>query len=1756
MRTTRLLALLFTFFFAAPLLAVWPKPPYSQWPCAGSDCVDTNNCYSFRAYSLDDALQYKTSDKSPRSTTEPTSPYGICSGYNGWCKLPPQLGSVTSVVIPGDDQNGPRVQLFVPYDFPNNYCQVYDDGAPCRASVWPPKQTLFSPVTRLTVYAENGEPLAIAPAVFETGTWTPTLDIGCGQTMTFIVEAKNGGEFVPGCTTDHTVRQTITVTADANACNPDRRCEDCGSGGESDPPHAGGKPIHFGSGDVNVNLDLFSIAQTPLSLSMSLAYHSSRPMFPNAPLPAPLGSGWTHSYNDVLLPIDPGGFLLYRVDGQGLETVYERTGINQWSPRLPAELRGGETVTSSGGQYRITQLDGTVIAFSNGRWISTTDRWGNAITGAYDGANLASITDSAGRIVTLSYIGNRLTSIRLPAGETWRFDGAPLSAIYDPVHAGAAPWRAITYLPDGQGVSRLLHELSDESGAVLEGHEYDALGRGRASYAQGNRDRMTVTYGANSAHVVTAIDGGQTQVSDFTFIYQKGRYLTTSITGSCASCGDAGDESQSFTYDANNRVISATDGNGRVTRYTYDALGNILTRTEAAGTPLARTTAYAYESPTLRDLATKVIEPSAAKPGAQKITSTVPNAAETLWTLTESGYQSPATAVTRTSTTFYDARHRPTGTDGWRTDAADTTSIAYYADDDPNPANRGRPRTHTDAAGLVITFDDYDTYGTPRRTVDANGVVTRVTTDAIGRTIQSVNEPAAGDSNETASYTAGNTYDGRDRLVSTSSPRGNGVAFEYEDGTNRLVATIRLDGNGRQVERQYTTRNAAGDPVIEELQVCTSWATKRSESYTYDGHNRLKEVVHSTPAGAKTIYGYDRNGEVVTIRDENHTAPNTSYAYDALGRRVSMTRTLAGAPGGAATTSYAYDVMDNLVSVTDANGNVTRYAHDDFARVISEESPVSGTTTFSYDPAGNLLSRIDGRGVTTTFTYDAAGRTLTATSNGEAVVYTYDDGAPHHYGKGRLASMTDPSGSTTYAYERRGLLRSESKTILGDAYVTAYEYDQNGNRSAILYPSGRRAAYTFDFADRPLSLTGTLGGSSRTYVSDARYLPFGPEAARQYGASISHNAAYDTRYRLTAFDVRSGAATLADHRYGYDAAGNVITIADALDPRYSRSFAYDDLDRLTRADSGAALWGAATYDYDPLGNRLAHALGSRVSAYTYRGTTSQLQSVTETGRGTRNVDYDAAGNERQAGNTTFTYSARNLLAEADGVRYLYDGRGVRVAQVGLSVGPIVTMQPASQPVCPGGSVTLTVTASGATAFQWQSSNDGASWQDISGATSRSLTATPSAPAHYRVVVSNGAASTTSNAATITPTALATEPGSGILYGDVTHDGTVNAGDVAALRAALAGLQPLGVPQAVADLDGDGVVNAVDLSLLGGFSGGTVTCLPRFHAFTAGASLLATTMTSASRIATNQAASNPTQYFFYSTELALLAETSIQAGGGRPAIAIEYLWFNGVPVAEERIASAETRLTFTDHLGTPFLQTSTSGTPVWQVEYEPFGTVYATRTGNAADQRLRFPGQEYDDQTPERQYNVHRWYRAAWGRYTQSDPIGLAGGANLYAYTLTNPLREVDPDGLSSRNRRCCGLVTPPEYNVAGTVPGGTAFRWHAKFKNDSTHDPNCCEVRQHVMWDRGRAPLRSFTPPNDQPGHWYEDRDDNNKRYGRRTGPYRDPQPYDRYHGDEYDGSDRPRTVRRTLSFRVVVVDVCRGVRPIYTSKTIHVVFP
>ena len=83
------------------------------------------------------------------------------------------------------------------------------------------------------------------------------------------------------------------------------------------------------------------------------------------------------------------------------------------------------------------------------------------------------------------------------------------------------------------------------------------------------------------------------------------------------------------------------------------------------------------------------------------------------------------------------------------------------------------------------------------------------------------------------------------------------------------------------------------------------------------------------------------------------------------------------------------------------------------------------------------------------------------------------------------------------------------------------------------------------------------------------------------------------------------------------------------------------------------------------------------------------------------------------------------------------------------------------------------------------------------------------------------------------------------------------------------------------------------------------------------------------------------------------------------------------------------------------------------------------------QPLAFPGQEEDAST-DRSYNIFRWYRSGWGRYTQADPIGLTVGLNLFAYGNGSPVTVGDRLGLYVVDRQ---VQSRPSANIRAQCPG-------------------------------------------------------------------------------------------------------------------------
>ena len=115
----------------------------------------------------------------------------------------------------------------------------------------------------------------------------------------------------------------------------------------------------------------------------------------------------------------------------------------------------------------------------------------------------------------------------------------------------------------------------------------------------------------------------------------------------------------------------------------------------------------------------------------------------------------------------------------------------------------------------------------------------------------------------------------------------------------------------------------------------------------------------------------------------------------------------------------------------------------------------------------------------------------------------------------------------------------------------------------------------------------------------------------------------------------------------------------------------------------------------------------------------------------------------------------------------------------------------------------------------------------------------------------------------------------------------------------------------------------------------------------------------------------------------------------------------------------------NHLQAPLQAIDKQGNIRWAAQYTAFGQTSIISSGDSAiNSNLRLPGQ-YADSESGLYYNWQRYYDANTGRYISSDPIGLAGGLNRYAYVEGNPIGWVDPSGLK--------VLNPNNYPVSAEV---------------------------------------------------------------------------------------------------------------------------
>nr|WP_301286269.1 RHS repeat-associated core domain-containing protein [Serratia nevei] len=133
----------------------------------------------------------------------------------------------------------------------------------------------------------------------------------------------------------------------------------------------------------------------------------------------------------------------------------------------------------------------------------------------------------------------------------------------------------------------------------------------------------------------------------------------------------------------------------------------------------------------------------------------------------------------------------------------------------------------------------------------------------------------------------------------------------------------------------------------------------------------------------------------------------------------------------------------------------------------------------------------------------------------------------------------------------------------------------------------------------------------------------------------------------------------------------------------------------------------------------------------------------------------------------------------------------------------------------------------------------------------------------------------------------------------------------------------------------------------------------------------------------------------------------------------------------------------DHLGTPQELTDEHSEIAWSAEYRAWGVAQEAirkASGKAPIANpIRCQGQ-YHDHESGLHYNRYRYYDPEVGRFVSKDPIGYAGGLNVFQY-VPNPTGWIDPLGLASCPCDCekvladAGLEVGPHSQMASKTRG-------------------------------------------------------------------------------------------------------------------------
>ena len=825
----------------------------------------------------------------------------------------------------------------------------------------------------------------------------------------------------------------------------------------------------------------------------------------------------------------------------------------------------------------------------------------------------------------------------------------------------------------------------------------------------------------------------------------------------------------------------------------------------------------------------------------------------------------------------------------------------------------------------------------------------------------------------------GNSIARRAAVRAISDRFGNALVIErdYVGNLTRITSP-----SGRYVQFLYD----ASDRIYQ-----ASDNLGRTLSYEYDIDGRLIKV--TDPAGKFEAYTYDANHNILTVHDKRGNVMVTNI-YDANNRVSQQTY----ADGRTNFFVYLLDADNKVIQadVTDERGIVTRMDFNSAGYVTAITKalglPEQQVTMIERVPNTSLVaSHTDAAGRKSAYTYDAKGNQLSHTvlaGTANATVVATMTYAPD---SNQLASVTD-------AIRR----------------LSTMSYDPQGNLIEVLDPKASRTTRSYNGAGQLIRLTDALGKS--TNVSYAGYDvaqvtdPLNRSVSfftDSLGRMRSATDALGNRavYELDALDRVTAANDPANQSIasGFDASGNLTSLTDpkgnvhqfAFDPRHAPVTSTDPLNQ------------AEGYVYDGKHNLVRRTdRKGLVTLHTYDAL-ERLTRTTYADGSTIGISYDTANRPTQ-----FVDSANGTITLA------YDNRD-RVTQVTTPKGSVAYSYYAN-----GLRQSMTVAGQPALAYTYDVGDRLIRIDQAAGAANNNVAQSMSftydaASRRTRITYMNGVTRENSYDDGGQLTAITYKNPDGSMLGDLSYtydnggrrtgvtgslartalpDALPNAGVDAANRLTVSEQQSL-TYDANGNLTGDAsqsyVWNARDQLVQIKDANDVVIASFTYDAL--------------GRRQTKTVGGVASGYVYDGANIVQELAGSASNNGTPANVKASYVsgGIDEVFAQQSGSGTGATTLTYlTDALGSTVRLVDAAGAKVVDYTYDPYGN---TSADAAVANSFQYTGRE-NDGTGLYYYRA-RYYAPRLARFISSDPIGLAGGMNSYAYVDGNPISRTDPTGL-------------------------------------------------------------------------------------------------------------------------------------------------